>query len=111
MAVRQGQIRLTADAIDTSLPFIGSPGFNGVTPPSSVTTITQTYSTAATTVAAVTGSDPPAGGTGATEGAYDTAANRNLMITSLTTARADILDIKKNLNAIVDILQAAGLCS
>jgi hypothetical protein len=102
-------LRISADAIDTSVAFRGRIGVNGVTPPASTTTITQTYATTATTVAAVTGSDPPAGGTGATAGAYDTAANRDAMIASLTAARADILDIKKNLNAVIDILQAAGL--
>jgi hypothetical protein len=103
--------RLTADAIDTSVAFRGRAGFNGVAPPASVTAFTQTYATAGTTVAAVTGSDPPAGGTGATAGAYDTAANRDAMIASLTAARADILDLKKNLNAVIDALQAAGIAS
>lgn len=32
----------------------------------------------------------PAGGTGATAGAYDTAANRNLAIASINAARTDI---------------------
>jgi hypothetical protein len=33
------------------------------------------------------------------------------MIASLTAARADILDLKKNLNAVIDALQAAGIAS
>lgn len=40
-----------------------------------------------------TQSAPPAGGTGATAGAYDSGANRDLMITSLTAARTDIAAI------------------
>jgi len=106
---RQGQVRLTADAIDLSLPFQGMPGFNGVTPGAQGSAYTQTYSTAGRTVAAVTATNPPAGGTGATAGAYDTAANRDAMITSLTAVIADVLDIKKNLNAVIDDLQAAGI--
>lgn len=35
----------------------------------------------------------PAGGTGATAGAYDSASNRNLMITSVNAARTDIAAI------------------
>ena len=38
---------------------------------------------------------PPAGGTGATAGAYDTAANRDLMITAI--------------NDIITVLEAHGL--
>lgn len=45
---------------------------------------------------------PPAGGTGATAGAYDNATNRNLMITSLTAARTDIA-------AIMQILKDHGM--
>jgi hypothetical protein len=103
--------RLLASAIDVSSGFRGPIAGNGIVPPSSVTAFTQTYATAGTTVAAVTALTPPAGGTGATAGAYDTAANRDLMIASLTAANADILDIKKNLNAVIDALQAAGIVS
>lgn len=45
---------------------------------------------------------PPAGGTGATAGAYDSAANRNLMITSLTACVTDVA-------AIVAALKAHGI--
>ena len=44
----------------------------------------------------------PAGGTGATAGAYDTSANRNLMITSVNAARTDIA-------AIIEALKAHGI--
>lgn len=70
---------------------------------------TQTYSTASKTVPAATQSTPPAGGTGATAGAYDSAANRDLMIASITAAAADILALKKVVTAIIDDLQALEL--
>lgn len=44
----------------------------------------------------------PAGGTGATAGAYDSAANRDLMIASVNAARTDIA-------AIVAALKAHGI--
>ena len=70
---------------------------------------TQTYATAAKTVPAATQSTPPAGGTGATAGAYDSAANRDLMIASITAGAADLLALKKVVNALIDDLQALGL--
>lgn len=70
---------------------------------------TQTYSTAARTVPAATASNPPAGGTGATAGAYDTAGNRDLMITSLTNCIADVAALKQVVNSIIDDLQALKL--
>jgi len=77
--------------------------------PASPSAYTQTYSTALRTVANATAVNPPAGGTGATEGAYDTAAHRDEMITSLTAANADILALKKVVTAIIDDLQSIGL--
>lgn len=41
----------------------------------------------------------PAGGTGATAGAYDTAGNRDLMIASVNAARTDIAAILAALRA------------
>jgi len=70
---------------------------------------TQTYSTALRTVANATQSTPPAGGTGATAGAYDSAANRDLMIASITAGAADLLALKKVVTAIIDDLQTAGI--
>lgn len=43
---------------------------------------------------------PPAGGSGATLGGYDTAANRDLMVTSLTAVIADIAALRVELVAI-----------
>jgi len=51
--------------------------------------------------AATTQLAPPAGGGGATAGAYDTAANRDLMITSLTAARTDIAAQKVELDKLI----------
>ena len=56
--------------------------------------------------AAATALNPPAGGTGATAGAYDNASNRNLMITSLTAVIADVADIRTQFNALLAELQA-----
>jgi hypothetical protein len=53
------------------------------------------------TVAAVAG-EVPAGGTGATAGAYDTANNRNTMI-------ATVAEIKASLNDLIDKLKTAGI--
>ena len=70
---------------------------------------TQTYATASKTVPAATQVTPPAGGTGATAGAYDTAAHRDEMIASITAGAADLLALKKVVNSLIDDLQAAGL--
>ena len=50
--------------------------------------------------AAATALTPPAGGVGAQAGCYDTAANRNLFITSLTAAIADLAAIRAQLQAV-----------
>ena len=50
---------------------------------------------------AATATNPPAGGAGATAGAYDTAGNRNLMITSLTNLITDVADIRTQFNALL----------
>ncbi len=84
-------------------------GFYGITPAVRPTALTQTYSTASATHAAVTQLAAPAGGTGTAAGGYDTAANRNLMITSVNAARTDIANLKNFVNQIVDQLQALGL--
>jgi hypothetical protein len=84
-------------------------GFFGVTPVVRPTAFTQTYSTATATHAAVTQLAAPAGGTGATAGAYSTAANRDLMIASINAARTDIANVKQVLNQVIDQLQALGL--
>lgn len=67
---------------------------------------TQTYATAARTVPVATASTPPAGGTGAAAGAYDTSGNRDLMIASITATQADLLALKQVVNSIIDDLQA-----
>lgn len=91
---------------------------------------TQTYSTAdkthanltATSIAAAVPAAAPAGGTGATAGAYDTAANRDLAITTINDLRThaiemdldyeallvDLTDLKQLVNSVIDDLQAEG---
>lgn len=73
------------------------------------TAFTQTYATASHTQNNITASNPPAGGTGTAAGGYDTAANRNAMITSLTNCIADVANVKQVLNGLIDDLQAIGL--
>ena len=83
--------------------------FFDVAPVARPSAFTQTYSTADKTHANVTQVTPPAGGTGATAGAYDSAANRDSMITSITAGAADLLDLKQLVNSVIDDLQALGL--
>jgi len=81
---------------------------------------TQTYSTADKThadlTAAAVAGTVEAGGTGAEEGCWDTAAHRNTTITTLgemkTTTNAllvDLTDLKQLFNSIIDDLQAEGI--
>lgn len=84
-------------------------GFFNSTPIVKGTAFTQTYSTASHTHAAVTQVTPPAGGTGTAAGGWDTAANRNLAITSITAGAADLVNVKNVLNGVIDDLQALGL--
>ena len=74
-------------------------------------TYTQTFSTASRTVSTATAVNPPAGGTGAAAGGYDTAGNRDLMITSLTAVIADVAVLRQVVTALIDDLQAHGLVS
>ena len=83
--------------------------FYGVTPVVRPTAYTQTYATADKTHAAVTQLAAPAGGAGAAAGGWDTAANRDLAITSINAARDDIADVKQLVNSVIDDLQALGL--
>ena len=86
-------------------------GFWNVTPVVQPTAYTQTYATADKTHANVTQLAAPAGGTGATAGAYDTAANRDLAIVSINAAMTDIADLKQLVNSVIDDLQAVGILS
>ena len=68
--------------------------------------------------AAMTATNPPAGGVGAAAGGYDTAANRDLMITSQTALVADVAALKTAVDAnnaaidtLIDRLQAFGFIS
>jgi hypothetical protein len=84
--------------------------FYGTTPIAQPSSYTQTYSTTASkTNPNMTASNPPAGGIGATVGAYNTATHRDAMITSLTNVIADVTDLKKLVNSVIDDLQALGL--
>ena len=59
--------------------------------------------------AAVTALDAHAGGTGTAAGAYDTAANRNLMITSQNAIIDDVADLRTQFNALQASLRDRGV--
>lgn len=84
-------------------------GFYNATPVVRPSAYTQTYTTASKTVPNATASNPPAGGTGATAGAYNNATNRDLMITSLTNCITDVDNLRKVVTQLIDDLQALGL--
>ncbi len=68
--------------------------------------------TQAAAIADVAASDPlaaPAGGSGATAGAYDTAGNRDLMIAAVNDNRTQTIEIKADLDAIKAALRGAGI--
>ena len=54
---------------------------------------------------AATAIDAPAGGTGAAAGGYDTAANRDLMITSQNAIIDDVAELRTKLNALLSSLR------
>lgn len=68
--------------------------------------------TQASAIADVAASDPsaaPAGGSGATAGAYDTAGNRDLAIATINDLRTMVLEIKADLDAIKAALRGTGI--
>lgn len=69
----------------------------------------QRKTTAYAAVAAQTQLAPPAGGTGAAAGGWDTAGNRDLGITSLTAARTDVGVVITELTALRSLLLAKGI--
>jgi propanediol dehydratase small subunit len=53
----------------------------------------------------------PAGGTGATAGAYDTAVNRDAAIATINGLRLDVIELQAVVNGLIDKLQDAGVVS
>ncbi len=95
-------------------------GFYNATPVVQRPAYSQTYVTADKTHADPTGAvvagTVEVGGTGAAEGAWDTAAHRHTTITTISEIKtsvnnlvADMADVKQVVNAIIDDLQALGL--
>lgn len=70
---------------------------------------TQTYATADRTHDAITSADFPPGGTGAAAGGWDTAVNRDAAIARFNALRAEVIDLKQLVNALIDDLQEKGL--
>lgn len=53
----------------------------------------------------------PAGGTGATAGAYDTAANRDAAITTINGLRTNVTNLQTAFNDLLAKLRTAGVIS
>lgn len=76
----------------------------------SMTAYTQTYSTADTTVAAATAA--AVGTTGATNSSpygYTTSTQADAIVTTLNALVADVAQLRKVLNSVIDDLQSAGM--
>ncbi len=85
-------------------------GLNGVTPVGVASAYTQTYSTAARTVATATASAvTTAGGTATSPFGYVTLAQANAIVTAINALIDDNLADRKAMNAIIDDLQAVGI--
>lgn len=68
--------------------------------------------TQAAAIADVAAADPaaaPAGGSGATAGAYDSAANRDLMITAVNANRTLTIELSTKFDALIAALRGAGI--
>ena len=66
----------------------------------------------AAAIADITASDPaaaPAGGSGATAGAYDTSANRDLMIAAVNDNRTLTIELSTKVDAVFAALRGAGI--
>lgn len=84
-------------------------GMGGVTPVTKQAAYTQTYSTAARTVATATASAvTTAGGTATSPFGYVTLAQANAIVTAINALIDDNLSDRKNTNAIIDDLQVFG---
>lgn len=67
------------------------------------------FGTVVSNSSATTAAAPPAGGTGATAGAYDNATNRDAMIASLNNLRIDHDHTRQQLDAVIAALKANRL--
>lgn len=89
---------------------VGRIGFFGIAPAVRATAYTQTYSTASKTVAAPTvAAVATTGSTITTPYGYTTSAQADAIPTAINALAADVLNIEKNVTAIIDDLQAYGL--
>lgn len=64
---------------------------------------------AAVTAATITAA--PAGGTGATAGAYDTAENRDIAIAAINTLITEVAELTSVVNGVISKLKTAGIMS
>ena len=75
-----------------------------------MTAYTQTYATADTTVAAATAvAVGTTGSTTSTPYGYTTSTQADAIVTTLNALVADVLQLRKVLNQVIDDLQASGM--
>jgi len=75
-----------------------------------MTAYAQTYATAATEVTAATAATvATTGSTTSTPYGYTTSTQADAIVTTLNALVADVLQLRKVLNAVIDDLQSAGM--
>lgn len=109
----------TVLTVNGGASFTGNTGFNGVAPAARPAAYTQTYSTASRVCANLTSSSltDNTGGTAdatlaAVEASYTQATIRNNfadLAAQINAIRADLIEVKKNLNSVIDDGQLYGL--
>lgn len=72
-------------------------------------TVTAEQAVAVADAGAITATNAPAGGTGAAEGAWDTAAHRDAAIASINALVTDVTVLRTKVNALLASLRTAGL--
>lgn len=72
-------------------------------------TVTAQQASAVADADAITATDAPAGGTGAAEGAWDTAAHRDAAIATINALVDDVAALRTKINALLAAMRTAGL--
>lgn len=84
----------------------------GIVTPSAATAVaigSVLMAAAQVDVTAATITPAPAGGTGATEGAYDTAANRDTAIAAINSLITEVAELTTVVNGLLAKLRTAGI--
>lgn len=81
-----------------------------ILPPGDAAVLQPTEPATVANPAAMTATaNAPAGGTGTAAGGWDTAANRNSAITTINNLRADVIEVRGKLDALITELKAQGI--